>query len=75
MTIIAWTGGSKPEKLLATQIEERRIRKAIFRSNMANVVSYWGDYRGLCTSVYEQARIQYGRARYDAHATYRERTK
>ena len=67
----AWTGGSGPRRMLEISKEERRLRSILFRDQMKTIFEYWGDYRGLNDSVLDMARIQYNRARYDAHATYR----
>ena len=69
--VIAWTGGSRPRRMLEISKEERRLRSILFRDQMKTIFEYWGDYRGLNDSVLDMARIQYNRARYDAHATYR----
>ena len=67
----AWTGGSGPRRMLEISKEERLLRSKLFRDQMKTVFEYWGDYRGLNESALNMARIQYNRARYDAHATYR----
>lgn len=71
MDIIAWTGGSKPRKLMQCSKEERKLRSLIFYESMVMVWDYWGDYRGLNKTALDTARILYNRARYDAHATFR----
>lgn len=71
MKIIAWTGGSRPNPLSDISRNERAIVRAIFRDSMSEVFSYWGDYRGLNDSELDMARIQWKRARYNAHATFR----
>lgn len=71
MEIIAWTGGSKPRKLLQCSDGEKKLRSELFKQSMKFVKEYWDDYRGLNTTMWESARIHYNRARYDAHATYR----
>lgn len=67
----AWTGGTRPRRMLEISKEERLLRSKLFRDQMKTVFEYWGDYRGLNESALDMARIQYNRARYDAHATYR----
>lgn len=71
----AWTGGTRPRRMLETSKEERALRSKLFRDQMRTVFEYWGDYRGLNESALDMARIQYNRARYDAHATYRNESK
>lgn len=68
---IAWTGGSRPVKLMGCMQIERNLRTRLFREQMQTVHTFWGDYVGLCGSVLEQARTQYRYAKYDAHATVR----
>jgi len=69
---IAWTGGSKPAALRLISSEERQLTRNIFRAAMAEVRAYWGDYRGLNATALDMARVQWKRARYDAHATLRD---
>ena len=71
MKTIAWTGGSRPAKWSDTTGKERKLAHEIFRASMMEVFAYWGDYRGLNESSLDMARIQWKRARYDAHATLR----
>lgn len=73
MDIIAWTGGTAPKKLLECSEDEQVLRSFIFKENMKIVFHFWGDYRGLNESCWQMARIQYNRAKYDAHATFRNR--
>lgn len=68
---IAWAGGSRPAALSQISSEERGLVREIFRSEMAVVHAYWGDYRGLNDTALDMARIQWKRARYTAHATLR----
>ena len=68
---IAWTGGSRPLKLLEVSKQQRTYRSTLFRAAMDEVRRYWGDSRGLHNSVLESARTHYNHARYDAHATFR----
>ncbi len=70
-TIIAWTGGTRPAPLAQLSRDERPMVRLIFRTAMNTVWGYWGDYRGIDRSVLDQARTQWKRARYDAHATFR----
>jgi len=72
MNVIAWTGGSRPAKWSDTAGNERKLTHDIFRASMMEVFAYWGDYRGLNESSLDMARIQWKRARYDAHATLRD---
>ena len=72
MQVIAWTGGSRPSKWNDTSTQEKKLARDIFRSSMREVFIYWGDYRGLNDSVFDMARIQWKRARYNAHATFRD---
>lgn len=69
--IQSWTGGSHPKKMLQCTQDEQILRSFLFKEQMADVKKYWGDYRGMCKTVLDMARVQYLRARYDAHATYR----
>lgn len=45
--------------------------REIFRAQMLEVRAFWGDFRGLNDSSLDMARIQWKRARYDAHDTLR----
>ena len=70
-TVIAWTGGSAPKKMLLCSEDEKVFRSYLFRTQMAMVKEFWGDCEGLCNTVLDMARVQYVRAKYDAHATFR----
>lgn len=72
MNVIAWTGGSRPARWNDTQAQEKKLARDIFRGCMLEVFNYWGDFRGLNDSVLDMARIQWKRARYNAHATFRD---
>jgi hypothetical protein len=69
---VAWTGGSTPSKWQLLHSRERSLVRDKFREQMNTVKAYWNDYRGLSTSVLDQARGQWRSARYDAHASIRE---
>ena len=66
----AWTGGSRPTKKDKKTPAFRALRHELFREQVADCggLGLW-----VCagTSVLERARIFWGRANYDAHATLR----
>jgi hypothetical protein len=78
---VAWTGGDPPKPLAEISRGERRLITSAFREAMQASVDYWGDGAALCfTGTYNtvshkstlcNARIQWKRARYDAHASIR----
>lgn len=65
----AWTGGSAPRRFLQCCELERVIRRQLFREQCREYIDYWHD---LPRDV---ARIFYGRAAGDAHATVRPLTE
>lgn len=73
----AWTGGDPPRPYRDTSRQERALVREAFREAMRASVDYWGDGAALCfdesgrKSTLDNARIQWKRARYDAHATIR----
>jgi hypothetical protein len=65
----AWTGGSAPRKFLQCCELERTLRRQLFREQSRMYADYWGDL------PLDVARIFYGRAAADAHATVRPMTE
>jgi hypothetical protein len=73
---VAWTGGDSPKSLRELSHGERSLVTSAFREAMQASIDYWGDGAALCfngdaPSVLANARIQWKRARYDAHASIR----
>jgi hypothetical protein len=73
---VAWTGGDPPKPLRKLSHGERSLVTAAFREAMLASIDYWGDGAALCfngdkSSALSNARIQWKRARYDAHASIR----
>ena len=66
MTPIAWRGGSRPRPLLELSHAERKLVTNLFRSQVYIWQDFWSG--PVPTDV---CRIFWKRARYDAHATYR----
>lgn len=66
MTPIAWTGGSRPRPLLELTKGERTYVSYLFRQQMSTWLDFW-----FAPMPLDVARIFWKRARYDAHATYR----
>lgn len=74
----AWTGGDSPKPLRDISRQELSLVRSAFREAMQASIDYWGDGAALCfTGTYQDAskpsalvnaRIQWKRARYDAHA-------
>jgi hypothetical protein len=62
----AWMGGSRPRPLLELDQDERCYVSFLFRQQMQTWTKYWH-----APVPPETARIFWKRARYDAHATYR----
>lgn len=75
---VAWTGGDAPKLLRDISPQELSLVRSAFRESMRASVEYWGDGAALCIrpdgrpSVLDNARIQWKRARYDAHASIRD---
>jgi hypothetical protein len=77
----AWTGGDPPKPYRETSRQEKSLVREAFRQAMRDSIEYWGDGAALCyadayddaskPSALINARIQWKRARYDAHATIR----
>lgn len=74
---VAWTGGTAPRPYRETSRGERSLTREAFREAVRASVDYWGDGAALCiradgrASTLTNARIQWKRARYDAHASIR----
>jgi len=66
MTPIAWMGGSRPRPLLELMMDERTYVSYLFRQQVRTWSEYW-----FAPVPFEIARIFWKRARYDAHAAYR----
>jgi hypothetical protein len=66
MNPIAWMGGSRPRPLLELSRGERRYVTRLFREQVDTWLDYWGDSIPM-----DVCRTFWKRARYDAHATYR----
>ena len=66
----AWTGGSSPTKADKQSPAFRALRREFFREQVADCggLDLWAC---AGTSALERARIFWGRATYDAHATLR----
>lgn len=65
MSLVAWIGGSSPQPIMSLCRGEARLVRALFRDQMAIHRDYWGNVK------MDTARIFWGRARGDAHATMR----
>lgn len=65
-SVVAWTGGSRPNKPSAISNAEAGIQKALFGEQVMVFRNYWGD-----SPNWDTLRIFFNRARYDAHATFR----
>ena len=63
----AWTGGSPPPPWPDTPDAQRRYAVRLYRDQCREWRAFWGDSPDADT-----ARIFWGRAIHDAHATYRE---
>lgn len=63
--IFAWTGGSTPGPYGAISRRERYLVSEVFREQAQEFVGRWGRMD------WEDARMFWARARYDAHATVR----
>ena len=61
----AWTGGSRPAPLSTISRCERILISILFAEQVRDYVNAWGSID------LETARVLWGRARYDAHATLR----
>lgn len=66
MTPTAWTGGSRPRPLRDLPFGERQYVSYLFRQQVRTWSTYW-----FAPVPGDIARIFWRRARYDAHATYR----
>ena len=66
MNPIDWMGGSRPRPLLELSMGERRYVTRLFREQVDTWLDYWRDSIPM-----DVCRIFWKRARYDAHATYR----
>lgn len=66
MTPIAWMGGSRPRPLRDLPFDEREYVNYLFRQQMRTWSTYW-----FAPVPGDIARIFWRRARYDAHAAYR----
>ncbi len=67
----AWTGGDAPRPLAEISRQELSLVRLAFREAMQESVNYWGDGKALCDTALGNARIQWNRARHDAHASIR----
>ncbi len=65
---IAWTGGTSPRPFRYVSVAEEMYTFELFWDQCNDFRGYWGD--GPDSDV---ASIFWGRARYDAHATFLER--
>lgn len=72
---VAWMGGSRPPKYRESGPEFRALTRRFFREDMAEMRKYWGDFQGLSESVLWSARGVWRAAKYDAHATLRDRDR
>jgi hypothetical protein len=77
---VAWMGGCRPRPLAELSADERCKVRALFRAECATYAGAWGDLlppspvcpvSGKPVDRLDMARLFWGRARYDAHATYR----
>lgn len=66
LPVIAWTGGSRPAKPSEVGQMQAGLQKYLFSEQVVTFLRYWGD-----SPNWDTLRIFYGRARYDAHATFR----
>jgi hypothetical protein len=66
MNPTAWMGGSRPHPLSELSQDEREYASYLFRQQMRTWSTYW-----FAPVPGDIARIFWKRARYDAHATYR----
>lgn len=66
MTPAAWMGGSRPCPLLELIKGERTYVSYLFRQQVSTRLDFW-----FAPMPLDVARIFWKRARYDAHATYR----
>ena len=67
MKPIAWMGGSRPRPLSELSQDEREYASYLFRQQMRTWSTYW-----FAPVPGDIARTFWKRARYDAHATYRD---
>ena len=67
MEHIAWTGGSPPQSILKISNEEYRYAVKLCNASCKAWRDYWGDEPDAGTFT-----LFWNRARYDAHATFRE---
>jgi hypothetical protein len=66
MNTQAWTGGDRPCKYSTLTKREKYIVSEVFRDYVCTYVKRWGNIEP------DMVRLFWSRARYDAHATYRE---
>lgn len=64
--ITAWMGGTRPLPLSQISREERIAVALLFEDQVKDFLGFWGD-----NPVMDTYRIFWRRARYDAHATFR----
>lgn len=67
--VIAWTGGTSPERLSTLMPFERALVRFEFRCAMLGILKHWGNYKGMCASTLSSARLYWNRARRNVHAT------
>lgn len=66
--VVAWMGGSRPKKFSDCSVKEKNLVSYLFRDQVAAFNLFWGDMPEM-----DIFRIYWKRARYDAHATLRDR--
>lgn len=64
--MIAWTGGSRPKKLADISQDERQFVRKLFKDQLQTWCGFWDSKADL-----DLCRVFWNRARYDAHATFR----
>lgn len=67
---IAWMGGTRPEPLIRLSKRERSLVSILFQEQIIIFTSGWDTFPEL-----DICRTFWKRARYDAHATYRDRNR
>jgi hypothetical protein len=68
---IAWTGGDRPGPYASLSLPEKKYVSGLFKDQIRCWKNYW---QGGENPPWDTLRIFYKRARYDAHATFRDAT-